>query len=1394
MSAVGKVVSAVSNVIGTVASVLAVIPGPHQPIAAAVAVGAGLVSSLTQPEVPQSATQLGRLQARLDTHAARKIVLGPRTAMPADIRYYEGSGESDEFIDYILVVAAHRVGSIDEIWFEDQKAWAATGGVQGAFAGYLTAVDVRLEGTAANTIAINGGTRWGANCRLTGCAYLRLRIKRTGNSEDEQSPLANGLPGRVTIIGEGMPCYDPRFDSTAGGSGAQRFDDQSTWGASADDPIIQSLNVLIGWRINGELSVGAGLPAKYLDLDSAITGANICDEDIALSTGGTQKRYRTAGAFSTDDAPMAIVGALLAGCAGELLDSEGRLSFLIKTNTLATPAVTFDDHDILSGGQWDAMGGQTNLPNIVSGNFTDPGDNALFQMVPYPSVKLPSEDGIQRTLPLDLGTVDNAARAQRIVKQTLQRKQYPGTFAAEFNMKGMAAKVGRVVWLTRSVRGWVNKPFRVVSQTPSRSGRIALVLREEHASIYAWAAEDSAAVQAAEPVGFDPRNSGPILLARQAGKTAEWPNISDPDGTRPEDNADRFEGSDSDEKLQTIAPDATSGDNAIKDPTFKYNGTFWRGNAVDNEWIAEPVDGMRTRHAYKPAGITEQLTIDNGVGGVNSMPVGSGKVFGSFQAYGNPGQRVRAVLYFYGVSDTGSRVFLGTVSSSQFQFPTVGAFDFNYSGDVPQGSAEYFIRLQVIPNGVGGLTRIGAPRLAFTEMNATIGAIGGANGNLRDSEGNTLQDHHYRNVDLRVFGDPAGRLIGLVNSNFDTIHQIPLEQAGVKALGFLDRAAASLIDETSTRFFAIEADANNTESRTANNTANLGSITQFVAQQGASRGYGAIDEFGLIRSGAFEGQRLPTQVQNSELVPSIALAGNTAKWPLVEGLPSGDNILPDAKELTSNFWDYDTLVERVSNAAISWPTAIAARVPGNAAGNKRIVTKEYIPLEKVEAMFASAWLYSDKGGTTNFYVGLFCYSNDGSGYLGSSGRAFTHPGDSVIRFFKGKFLELIQPGTRFVRGFIACTDIATGFTPHWWLPRISYSEPGANITGENTALNTANLGTLDQTTAQQGAARGFGAIDQFGLLRETALTANVTGAVARANAGLDSSGDLIRDVAIQRLPTAVKNSEVVLVKVGNEFRLNGAGASTAITLGGFGYTGPLDPTRNTGALANKDRVNTADIEDGAINVAGSKVVGLLPTTKAASGLKNSELVPSITAAAQTAEWAQTSGRPTNLPQLDAARATKLDGVAAGADVTTDQPVVSKLDPVTGRGDGRALSANLSYGVRAVVKKPNVLFSPNGLVVDVIVSGGSLDAPWGSSYSLPNATFVNKSPGTTYHLVRNVSNPESAGESYDLITDPALINGTTRVWIMTITTPPQGQSTGGSTGGNTPPEIPGGHTP
>lgn len=546
MGKVLKTVATVASVIALAATGAGAIVGAGTLIAGAslgtIAAAAGATSVVAGslagnggPKIPQSETQLSRLQARLDTQAPRKMVLGT-TAFPADIRYYEGSGEDERVIEYIIAVAAHRVREISELWIEDELAWSETGGIAPQFIDYL-GVEGYKEGRADNTRALNGGARWGSDDRLTGCAYLYVRVNRLGATENEQSPFANGLPGRVTIVGEGMPMYDPRFDSTRGGSGSMRVDNQNTWGPSSDNLIIQSLNVLLGWRINGELSVGGGLPVKYINLDSVITAANACDEDIVLSGGGTQPRYRGAGAFSTDDAPMDIVSTLLAGCAGDLLDSDGQLSFLIKTNTLAVPAVVFDDHDRLSSARWDPMGGQTNLPNIISGNFTDPNNRSLYQPVPYPSVRLDSEDGIERTAPVDLPVVENAPQAERLAKQTLQRMQYPGLFSAEYNMKGMAATVGKIVWENCAPRGWVNKPFRVVSQKPSRSGRIALVLREEHEDIYAWEAEDSAPVQPAEPVRFDPKNTGPILLAREAAKVAEWPRVIDSDGTMPDDNA-----------------------------------------------------------------------------------------------------------------------------------------------------------------------------------------------------------------------------------------------------------------------------------------------------------------------------------------------------------------------------------------------------------------------------------------------------------------------------------------------------------------------------------------------------------------------------------------------------------------------------------------------------------------------------------------------------------------------------------------------------------------------------------------------------------------------------------------------------------------------------------------
>lgn len=483
----------------------------------------GAASLLLGPKTPQ--TQLSRLNVSLDVGAPRKAVFGT-TAMNLDLRYHESSGTNQEYIDYIICVAAHKVKSIDEIWFEEKLAWSASGGVTGTYTGYLTVATV-LEGNSSNTVSINGGTKWGTSCRLTGCAYVHIRIKRTGNSKKSESPLVNGLPGRVTIIGEGAYLYDPRLDSTVpGGSGSHRVDDQTTWGTytnpdDCDNLALSLLWWLLGWKINGKLSIGAGVPPERIDMESFITAANICDEDITLAIGGTQKRYRGSGTASDADGRIDICNVFLACMNGTLRDNNGKLSLTIMKNDLADYELSFTDDDIIGKFEWNQTRGLPDTYNIARGRYVDPSTNSLYQMVDYPEIRIDSLDGIERVTTINLPYVEDGRRAQRIAKQVLQRNQYRGTFSAVFLTKALGCSVGDVVRLSFTPLGWSNKLFRVISQEVRFDGLVPMTLVEENAAIYAWDAEDIAPITATAPTIYNPLNHPFILGISQVGARHE---------------------------------------------------------------------------------------------------------------------------------------------------------------------------------------------------------------------------------------------------------------------------------------------------------------------------------------------------------------------------------------------------------------------------------------------------------------------------------------------------------------------------------------------------------------------------------------------------------------------------------------------------------------------------------------------------------------------------------------------------------------------------------------------------------------------------------------------------------------------------------------------------------
>jgi hypothetical protein len=463
----------------------------------------GVASVLSgRPRAPTSPSNIDRLRASIDPRTPRKAVFGS-TAGNTDIRDEEFTGDQ-EFLHRFIVVAAHRVQAISEIWFDDEIAWSSASGVASKYAGYLQVTPI-LEGSAAN--AINISARMGSSRRFTGCAYVYLRYKLTGNSKKAESPFAQGITGRITIRTDGQLMYDPRQDSTVpGGSGPHRANNQATWtwGAHCRNPAIVMLAYLLGWRINGELSVGKGIPSARIDLESFATAANICDELVAKPGGGTEPRYRCDGTWSEGDDPSIVLNMLKAAMNADLDDMGGRLRLTVFHNDLALPVADFDDDDILGDFIWTPTTPIEESFNIVRGGYTDASNQSLYQMVDYPQQEFTSPDGIDRIDTFNLPIVQSAGQAQRLAGLRLRRNVLGGTFVCELNVRGWLIEKNSVIRLTFLQRGWVNKLFRVAAIDIRQDGIVPVTLREEDPDLYDDAGLLSP-ISALEPTPFDYR-------------------------------------------------------------------------------------------------------------------------------------------------------------------------------------------------------------------------------------------------------------------------------------------------------------------------------------------------------------------------------------------------------------------------------------------------------------------------------------------------------------------------------------------------------------------------------------------------------------------------------------------------------------------------------------------------------------------------------------------------------------------------------------------------------------------------------------------------------------------------------------------------------------------------
>ena len=358
----------------------------------------------------------------------------------------------------VTVAAGHEVNQFTRTFINDEvyNGSSYKGSSTALTFGYLNGAD------SQSPASILSGTT-AANYQFRGLACFISRLVY------DENVFPQGLPN-VTVEVEGKKVFDPRTSTTA----------------YSNNSALCIRDYLLDTRY------GLGVTAAELDEDSFKTAAGICDENVNLRGGGTEKRYTINGAFSSNAAPKEIIEKMLTSCAGKLSYAGGK--WTLRVGAYRNPVLDIDENIIVGGIQVQAKQSKRDIFNGIKGIFSDP--NVLYQPTSFPLVTSQlyrQEDGEAITRDVEFAFTTSSAACQRLAKIELEQARQQIAVNMTCNMKAFAVQPGDVVRLSLERYGWENKLFEVYSwefavsdletgPTPT----VNLLLRETAPEIYDW--------------------------------------------------------------------------------------------------------------------------------------------------------------------------------------------------------------------------------------------------------------------------------------------------------------------------------------------------------------------------------------------------------------------------------------------------------------------------------------------------------------------------------------------------------------------------------------------------------------------------------------------------------------------------------------------------------------------------------------------------------------------------------------------------------------------------------------------------------------------------------------------------------------------------------------------
>ena len=376
--------------------------------------------------------------------APRPIIFGQIRASGV-LAFVGTAGSRNEYLDYVICLTGHQVEAIDDVWFDNiqipNSDWnSGTGAVTGGqFAGKASIW--KYLGTDAQTVdpTITADyTEWDSTHRLRGVAYLVIRL----TLDDKIWP--NGPPQNFYALVKGARVYDPRLDSTNGGSGSHRVADPTTWAYSNNAALCQA-SYLIGGSIVFDTSsaaligqLGFGASSSDIDWATVAAAANVCDENVTIppaSPTTTQKRYTCDGMLATSNTLADNMEQLLTASVGQLVYSSGK--YKLYAGSYQAPSISLTPDDL--AGQLELVSGvpRSERYNSVQGVYWSSVSWSQVPFFPRVDTTYETRDGGRRLVrDIDLPFTTDEYRAQRIAELLLNQSdnqqilKWPGQISA----------------------------------------------------------------------------------------------------------------------------------------------------------------------------------------------------------------------------------------------------------------------------------------------------------------------------------------------------------------------------------------------------------------------------------------------------------------------------------------------------------------------------------------------------------------------------------------------------------------------------------------------------------------------------------------------------------------------------------------------------------------------------------------------------------------------------------------------------------------------------------------------------------------------------------------------------------------------------------------------------